>query len=314
MMTMTTFMGSIEDGIMYTLMTLGLYVSYRLLNVADLTVDASFTLGAAVSVMCTLMGYPMLGLLLGGLAGSLAGLVTALLQTKMKIQPILAGILTMTGLYTINIGVMGGKPNVSLMQTETFFTPFTESLGNREGGIIAGVLIVGLIMGALFLFLHTPVGLAIRATGDNEAMVRASSINVDQMKIIGLMIANGLVGASGALMGQNQRFSDVNMGVGMVVMGLASLIIGEMVCVSLGEWLLGRTSIVLHMGGVLLGSVVYRLIIAQALEFNFSAGSMKLVSAMIIAVAISYPELKERLHLYVRKKAHRQLREEKKTC
>ncbi len=309
-MTLTTFLGSVEDGLMYALLTLGIYLSYRILDVADLTVDGSFTLGAAVSVMCSLMGHPILGLLLGAVAGSLAGLVTALLQTKLKVQPILAGILTMTGLYTINIWVMGGKPNVSLMNTDTFFTPFIEAFGNKLGGLIAVMAIVLLIVVASVLLLHTPMGLAIRATGDNEAMVRASSINVDFMKIIGLMTANALVGMSGALMGQNQRFADANMGVGMVVMGLASLIIGELICVNIGEWLLGRTSIVLHMCGVLLGSVLYRLIIAQALELDFSAGSMKLVSALIITGAIAYPEVKQRVTLMVRMQKHKHTHEQ----
>lgn len=314
MMSFITFASCIELGLIYGLMTLGIYLSYRILNVADLTVDGSFTFGAGVSVMFALGGHPVLGLFGGAVAGALAGMVTAFLQTKLRIQPILAGILTMTALYTINIWVMGGKPNVALLNVPTVFTWAEEVFGKQWGSIVVGLGVAVVVCGLVVVFLHTPLGLAIRATGDNEAMVSASSINVDFTKMLGLMVANALVGMSGALIGQNQSFADANMGVGMVIIGLASLIIGEIICVNIGEFILGRRSIVLHMFGVMVGSIVYRLIISQALEWNFSASSMKLVSAVIIATAISYPVIKGKLGLYKKMKVHHNQKKEDSIC
>lgn len=279
-------LSAIELGLFYGIMTLGIFISYRILDIPDLTVDGSFTLGAGVSAMLVLGGHPILAVILGALAGMVAGIVTATLQTKLKVQPILAGILTMTGLYSINIMVMDGKPNLPLTKAQTLFASVNP--------LIIGIIVVLIVVILMIAFLSTRVGLAVRATGDNPDMVSASSINVNLMKTIGLALANALVGLSGALLAQYQCFADVNMGVGMVVMGLASLIIGEVI--------FGRKSVARNAIVVVLGSIVYRFIIAIAFEFNISASSMKLVSAIIVAAAISYPAIKAQIHLNKQKK------------
>ena len=309
-MSLYTLTSCLELGLLYGLLALGIYISYRILNIADLTVDGSFTLGAAVSVMMATLGYPLLGVLLGVVAGALAGVVTAFLQTKLKVQPILAGILTMTALYTINMSVMGDKPNLSLANVDTVFTGIKQLLGKQWAGTVVGVVICMVVIILLVLFLHTQVGLSIRATGDNEEMVRSSSINVDFTKTVGLAMANALVGLSGALIGQNQGFADASMGVGMVVAGLASLIIGEIIFGTLFELIFKRRTVFIHVVAVLLGSVAYRIIIALALELNLSASSMKLISAIIITLAISYPVIKENFSLSHRKRVHQAKRKE----
>jgi putative ABC transport system permease protein len=277
---------SVGLGLLYALMTLGLYISYRILNVADLTVDGSFTLGAAVSGMVTLAGYPFLGVVLAACAGAVAGAVTAFLQTKLKVQPILAGILTMTALYSVNIMVMGGSPSLSLRMGDTLFGKARGALGAYTIHVI-GFIVVMLISIVIFLFLNSQTGLTIRATGDNEDMVKASSINIDRTKMIGLALANALVGVSGALLAQAQGYVDAGMGIGMVVIGLASLIIGEVVC--------GKNTIVRHILAVIIGSIIYRFIIGVAIEINLSAYAMKIVSALIVVVAISFPTIKEKI-------------------
>ena len=282
-MSITSILTCIELGLFYSLMTSGLFISYRILNVADLTVDGSFTLGACVSAVLAIAGHPVLGIILAGLAGGLAGLVTATLQTKLKVQPILSGILTMTALYSINILVMGGKPNLPLNRVTTIFTIMQKFFATRSGLILA-IIAAALVAIFLVIFLKTRLGLFIRATGDNEDMVRASSINVDAMKMVGLSLANALVAISGGLIAQYQSFSDIQSGVGMVVIGLASLIIGEIV--------FGRKSITLNILAAIAGSIAYRFIIQLALEINISFSSMKLVSAVIIIVAISIPTVK----------------------
>ena len=283
-MNATIAMSAVELGLLYTLLTLGLFISYRILDIPDLTVDGSFTLGAAVSVIITMKGSPELGILAAAAAGTLAGMVTAILQTKLKIQPILAGILTMTGLYSINIMIMG-KPNLSLLGEETIFTKLNTALGGENAEIVIGVVGVAVICILLGIFLHTNVGLAIRATGDNEDMVRSSSINVDRMKIIGLALANALVALSGALVAQKQASADTGMGTGMVVIGIASLIIGEVIVDSVVK----QRGIKANIIAAIIGSIIYRLIISLALTFEISATSMKLISAIIVAFAISYP-------------------------
>ena len=284
-MNMTLILSAVELGLFYTLLTLGLFISYRILDIPDLTVDGSFTLGAAVAVVLTTAGHPFMAILGAALAGILAGVVTATLQTKLKIQPILAGILTMTALYSINIMVMGDKANVSLLGVETLFTKMKMLIGGSRSGLILGAVIVLVVCILLGIFLYTKLGLSIRATGDNEDMVRSSSINVDLMKIIGLAIANGLVAVSGAFIAQKQSFADVSMGTGMVVIGIASLIIGEVIV----DIFVKQRGIKSNILAAVLGSIIYRLIISAALSVNISATSMKLVSAIIVVIAISYP-------------------------
>lgn len=201
----------------------------------------------------------------------------------------------MTALYSINLMIMGNKPNISLLGSETIFSIMGMALGEKEASFVIGFAIVAVLVVGLTIFLYTQLGLAIRATGDNEAMVRASSINVDVMKVIGLALANGLVGLSGALLSQHQSFADASMGIGIVVIGLASLIIGEILFGKLGEMLLKRQSILVHTISVVLGAIIYRWIIALALDLNISASSMKLISAIIVALAISYPAIKQNI-------------------
>ena len=291
MMSLYSFFSAIELGLIYSLMVLGLFISYRILNIPDLTVDGSFTLGAAVAVVATLAGHPVLGLLLAALAGAAAGFVTALLQTRMKIQPILAGIITMTALYSINLMVMDNKANLPLAQGESIYH-------NLPGMLLSGLAAIG-VAAVLVLFLQTPAGLAVRATGDNEAMVRSSSINADRMKMVGLSIANARVALSGALIAHYNCYAEVRMGIGMVVIGLASLIVGE-IAVGL---LVRRTNILSGAVAAIVGSVLYRLIIAQALEWNFSSSSLKLITAIIVAMAMSVPAVKESLRLAKQRRA-----------
>lgn len=279
--------GAVELGLIYSLMTLGLFTSYRILGLADLTVDGSFTTGCAVSGVLAASGHPLLGLLLALPAGAAAGLVTSLLQTKLRVQSILAGILTMTFLYSVNLRIMGGRPNVSLLGKVTFFSATAELLPPNFSRFVKYPVILFIMALAflfLYIFLKTPTGLAVRATGDNVDMVRASSINPDITNAIGLCIANAMVALSGALLTQYQQFADVSLGTGMVVVGLASLIIGEVV--------VGRHSIGRHILAVIVGSILYRLIIALALQSTSAASDLKAISAIIVAMAISAPAIR----------------------
>lgn len=285
-MSLSVLQGAVEQGFIYSLVALGLFLSYRVLDVADLTTDGSFTLGAACSAILTIQGHPAAGLLLALLAGAAAGLVTALLQTRLGVQPILAGIVTMTGLYSINLMVMGGRSNLNMLKEENVFTAAEALLGPAGKLLLAGAF--ALVVGALLvLFLRTQLGLSIRATGDNREMVAASSIDPAFTTTVGLCIANALVSLSGGLLVQYQKFSDVNLGTGMVVIGLASLIIGEVIT--------GRRTILRGIAAAVLGAVIYRIIIAAALAANVGAQNFKLVSAVIVAAAISWPCVREKL-------------------
>lgn len=281
MMSLFALQGAVELGLGYGLMALGLYISYRIVNVADLTVDGSFTLGAATAAVCTVSGHAILGMVLGTIMGAIAGFMTALLQTKLRIQPILAGILVMTGLYSVNLRIMRNKPNISLLGCETIFTNVAAILGKDISKIWVILGIVIIVLGFVILFFKTQLGLTIRATGDNEAMVRSSSINADRTKTIGLCLANAIVALSGTVISQIQMFADSNMGIGMVVIGLASIIIGEV--------LFGRSCVTRGAISAICGSVVYRVIIAFVLELGLPQSDLKLISSIIVALAISYP-------------------------
>ncbi|WRS28476.1 ABC transporter permease [Oscillospiraceae bacterium MB08-C2-2] len=288
-MSFVAFQGSVELGLIYAIMAMGLFVSFRILDIADLTVDGSFTTGAALSALCTLAGHPFLGLLAAMAGGVGAGLITALLQTQLKIQPILAGILTMTSLYSINLLIMRGSPNLSLLRIKTVFSPFEELAqigGISLSKILVSVALVVLCTVFLVLFFRTQLGLSIRATGDNEEMVRASSINTNVTKTIGLCLANMLVSLSGGLLAQYQSSSDISMGIGMVVISLASLIIGEVI--------LGRKSVARNLVAVTVGSILYRLILSLVLSANLNPSNLKLISSVIVVVAISYPVVREK--------------------
>ena len=279
--------GAVEQGLVYSLMALGLFTSYRVLGLADLTVDGSFTTGCAVSGVLTAAGHPLLGLLMAIPAGAAAGLITSLLQTKLKVQSILAGILTMTFLYSVNLRIMGGKSNVALLGKPTVFSlfPALPQELSRLSKIPLLLLIAALACLLLGFFLKTATGLALRATGDNVEMVRSSSINPDVTNAIGLCIANALVALSGGVLAQYQQFADISIGTGMVVIGLASLIIGEV--------LVGHSSMGRHLLAVMAGSIVYRLVIALALQSTSAASDLKAISAIIVAAAISTPAIRQ---------------------
>lgn len=297
MMSLYSFLSAIELGLIYSLMVLGLFLSYRVLNIPDLTVDGSFTLGAAVAVVMTLSGHPILGLFAAIFAGAAAGFLTAFLQTKMKIQPILAGIITMTALYSINLMVMDDKANVPITQQESIYTAFGLLVGKQAQGMILSLLVLILAGAAMVLFLKTPFGLSVRATGDNESMVRSSSINSDLTKTAGLMGANACVALSGAMIAHYNCYAEVRMGIGMVVIGLASFIIGE---IAVGIFV-KRKGVLSGVVAAAVGSILYRLIIAQALELNFSSSSLKLITAIIVALAMSYPAICDSIALFRKK-------------
>ncbi len=279
-LTFPAFVGSLELGMIYAVLALGVFLSFRTLNIPDLTVDGSVVTGAAASAMvCSLGMSPVLGLGLSFLLGCVAGAVTALLNTKLKIQALLSGILVMLGLYSINLRIMGSRPNVSLTSSRTIYKDAGECLGGDYAGLILGVTVLVAIIILFFFFLKTRLGFALRATGDNEEMVRAYGISSDAMKILGLSLSNGFVGLAGGLLAQYQSFADATMGTGMVVIGLASVILGEAI--------FGTKTLLRRLTAVALGAILYRLVIAQALAAGLPTSDLKLVSAAIVAVALS---------------------------
>jgi putative ABC transport system permease protein len=265
---------------LYALLALGVFLTYRILNFADLTVDGSFTTGAGTAALLITNGYhPLLGTVAGFVAGSLGGLITGLLHTKLRIDPLLASILTMIGLWSINLRIMG-KANLTLLNIATVFTPL------KERGLMPGVWSV-VVLSALALvakllidwFLATDFGLAVQSTGDNPTMAASLGISTDVTKIVTLMLANGMVGLSGALIAQHQGFADISMGVGLILVGLASVIVGNAI--------LGTRFMFLASLGVIVGSVVYRLVIFFALRWHvLSPQDMKLISATLVVIAL----------------------------
>ena len=278
---------ALELGFLYSLVAMALFLSYRVLNIADMTTDGCFILGAAVSVTFAAAGHPVLAIPAAMLAGVMAGFVTAFLQTCLKVPSILAGIITNTGLYTINLMVMGWSANVSLLKTETIFSMFKKTgLGGAwYEAILAGIAVV--IAGVVLVwFLGTHLGLSIRATGNNMDMVRASSINPTFTIMVGLCVSNSLTALSGALVGQYQNAADINGGSGIVVIALACLIIGETV--------LGRRSIVKGAIAAVVGSIIYRIIYAIVLYTKIvPVQGLKLITAIVVALAIAAPSIKE---------------------
>ena len=270
---------ALELGFIYALVALALYLSFRVLNIADMTTDGSFTLGGAVSATLAVAGHPYLALPAAMAAGACAGIVTALLQTKWGVPSILAGIITNTGLYTVNLAVMGFSSNVNMLKTVTIFTPFP---GLK---IIPAVIITVFVAAILVLFLSTRLGLSIRATGDNPDMVRASSINTGLTITIGLAVSNSITALSGAVLAQYQKTADINLGTGMVIIGLASLIIGETLFRKGKTWV--------KILGAIIGCIVYRFIIAIALRLDLPSECLKLVSAVIVALAIALPNIRK---------------------
>ncbi|GAA1347704.1 ABC transporter permease [Arthrobacter koreensis] len=276
---------AVELGLIYAVMALGVYLTFRILDFPDLTVDGSFTTGAAVAAILITNGVPPLAATAAAFgAGLVAGCVTGLLHTKGKINGLLAGILTMIALYSINLRIMGTS-NLSLLRQDTLITPLREN--GYLGGAVAIALFALLALGVkLFLdwFLHTDLGLAMQATGDNQEMVSSFGVSTDRMKILGLALSNGFVGLCGAVVAQYQGFADIGMGIGLILVGLASVIIGQAI--------FGSRLIVVSTLAVVLGAVVYRIVIALALDLGFEPNDMKLISAVLVVLALILPQWK----------------------
>ncbi|MFD2673161.1 ABC transporter permease [Marinicrinis sediminis] len=276
------FEGSVELGLLYVLMALGVYISFRILDFPDLTVDGSFTTGAAVSAVMLTQGWsPVMATFSGFLAGCAAGAITGILHTKGKINNLLAGILMMIALYSINLRIMG-KPNIPLFSQETVFSFFSS-----DYFLLIVPIVIFLIKLLLDAFLHTEIGLALRATGDNPRMIRSFGVNTDGTIILGISLSNGLVAMSGALVAQYQGFADVQMGVGMIVIGLASVIIGEAI--------FGHRKVFQATLAVLMGAIIYRLVIALALHFDMNSEDLKLITALIVIGALTIPKVQQSL-------------------
>ena len=283
--------GAVSQGVLWGIMTLGLFITFKVLDFADMTVDGSFALGGAVSaVFIAKLGLnPYLSLLFAFIAGGIAGLVTGLLHTKLKIPGILAGILSMIALYSINIRIMG-KANTPLLSVPTMLSVFEDRLGldKSTGSLIIGTTASLGIVSLMYWFFGTELGSAIRATGNNERMVRAQGVDTDAMKNLGLIIANALVALSGAMVAQSQGYADVGMGTGTIVIGLASIIIGEAV-------FRRRIDFWYRLLSAVVGSVIYRVIIAVVLQLGMKSTDLKLLTAVIVALALGIPVFKRNM-------------------
>lgn len=274
---------AVELGLIYAVMAIGVYLTFRILDFPDLTVDGSFTTGASVAAVGLVNGMnPLLATVLAFFAGTIAGIVTGLLHTKGNINPLLAGILTQIGLYSINLRIMG-RANVPLLRETTLFTPLRDAGLTGTWASVAVLLAVAVaILLVVIWFLHTDTGLAMRATGDNPDMIRSFGVNTDNQKLLGLALSNGLVALSGAMIAQFQGFADIGMGIGLIVAGLASVIIGQA--------LLGRSGIAIAASAVVLGSIMYRVVIQLALMAGLNPNDMKLISAVLVVLALVLPQ------------------------
>lgn len=287
-MNLVAMQGAVAQGILWGIMVLGVYITYRLLSISDLTVDGSFALGGCVCATL-IISYdvnPVLALLIAALAGMLAGAMTGIFHTVLEIPAILAGILTQISLWSVNLRIMGGKSNLPLLKLETLISGVSDklSLTQAQASMIVGVIIALALIWILYWFFGTEVGSALRATGYNEDMIRALGVNTGRMKLLGLMLANGLVSLSGALVCQHQKYADINMGRGAIVIGLAAIVIGEVLMshvVNFGMKLLS----------VMIGSIVYFMIRALVLDFGLNTNDMNLFTALFVAVALSVPVL-----------------------
>ena len=282
--------GGIAQGLIWGIMALGVYLTFRVLDLADLTVDGSLSTGGAVCIMLVLAGWnPELALIVSFAAGLLAGLVTGFLHVRLGIPPILAGILTQISLYSINLNIMG-KANQSVNVNKVTFH-FTSNVNFLWRTIALVAVVCLLIIAALYWYLGTEQGSAIRATGTNPSMSRAQGINTDQMKVIGLALSNGLVALSGGILSQYQGFADVNMGRGAIVIGLAAVIIGEVLCLA---FVGARSNFMVRLMFVVLGGVAYYLVYVFVLWLKFPADDMKLLTAIVVAIFLAVPYLQRK--------------------
>ena len=289
------FQGAVYQGILWGVLVLGVYITFRLLDFPDMTCDGSFALGGCVcaTLMVNNGMDPALAVICGMLAGALAGAVTGLLTTVLEIPGILAGILTQISLWSINLRIMG-KSNTPILSINTIFTSVVNLTGLTQSTVITivGFLIVALVVALLYWFFGTEIGSALRATGNNENMVRALGVNTNTTKLIGLTLSNALIGLSGALVCQSQKYADIGMGTGAIVIGLAAIVIGEV----LGRLTPGKlTSFLSRLVAVVVGSIVYFIIRAIVLQLGMDANDMKLISAIIVALALSVPVVIERV-------------------
>ncbi|MDD7729306.1 MAG: ABC transporter permease [Clostridia bacterium] len=304
-MTITTALAlgetALKLGLICSLTVLALFLSYSMLNVCDLSTDGCFTLGAAVGAAAAIAGHPFLSIAAAMLAGICSGFVTAILQTKLGVESLLAGIIVNTGLYSINIAVMGGSSLMNMNKTTTVFTMVRDALDGTplksRTEILIALAAVVLVVAFLVIFLKTRLGLAIRATGNNSDMVKSSSINPVFTTIVGLCIANSFTALSGCLLAQSQKSVDINIGQGMVTIALASLLIGGTI--------MGKGGILTRAIGMVLGSFIFRLVYTVALRFNMPAFMLKLVSSIIVVLAISVPYLKRQWPQVKRRLTHK---------
>lgn len=281
-----TYLGAVDLGLIWGFLALGVYITFRLLDVADLTVDGSFATGGAVCAVCLLSGMPLLlSLMLACVAGFLAGMVTGLLHTVCKIPAILSGILTQIGLYSINLRIMGGRANLPLTSVNTLFSTLSRQLHINKYYVAFGVglLLIVVVIIALYYFFGTELGSAIRATGNNEQMARALGINTNTMKLIGLMISNGLVALSGALYALYGQATDVRSGTGAIVIALASIVIGETLLKN------KKNQFALSLTFVVIGSIIYRVVVAFILQLGLATDDLKLLTALLVAASLTIP-------------------------
>ena len=289
-------LGAVSQGILWGIMVLGVYITYKLLDIADLTVDGSFALGGSVCAVLAVAGVdPVIAIIAAMVAGMVAGAVTGFLHTVFEIPAILAGILTQIALWSVNLRIMG-KSNTPLLQSDTIFSRMTEMTGlsTNAASIIVGLITAVFIIAALYWFFGTEIGSALRATGNNEDMIRALGVSTAKTKMIALMLSNALVGLSGGLICQSQKYADIGMGTGAIVIGLAAIVIGEV----LGRLTPGKlTGFKSRLVSAVAGSVVYFLIRAIVLQLGMDANDMKLLSAVIVALALCIPVVWEKFKL-----------------
>ncbi|MGI6227285.1 MAG: ABC transporter permease [Peptococcales bacterium] len=279
---------TLQQGLIYSLVVIGIYLSFRILDYADLSVDGTLPLGAAIAATMITAGVnPWFATLAATLGGGIAGLCTGFLHTKFNINPLLTGILTMTGLYSVNLQIMG-RANIPLLGKPVIFTTLS-NMNENIFTIILLITLVTLVVGLLYKFLGTEIGLSLRATGNNPQMITCLGVNTDAMKLLGLSIANALVSLSGALLSQNQGFADVGMGIGTIIGGLASLIIGEV--------LINNGGILKSLLAAILGSIIFRLVITTVLLIGLPATFLKLMTALIVIIALATPDIKRKISL-----------------
>ncbi|RKW49478.1 MAG: ABC transporter permease [Lachnospiraceae bacterium] len=287
----TALVGAIAQGILWGAMVLGVYITYKLLDIADLTADGSFAFGGCVCavMIVNFKMNPLLALVFATFAGMLAGFVTGALHTIFEIPAILAGILTQISLWSINLRVMG-KSNIPLLKTDTIFSWLTDATGvdNAVSGVILGGIIIVFIIIILYWFFGTELGSSLRATGNNEAMIRALGVNTGYAKLLALIISNGLIGLSGGLIVQSQKYADINAGTGAIVIGLAAIVIGEVV--------IGKViSFWMKLLAAVVGSIVYFVIRSIVLQLGMDANDMKMLSAIIVALALAVPVMSAKI-------------------